>query len=128
MTEDQSTFNARELPPKIALVGFNIYQDEAWETAIYPHKGSNIYYPALGLAGEVGEVCNRVKKVMRDHNGQLDGETLKVLEKELGDALWYFAALAQELGLKLSTIAHKNLIKLQDRQERGVLQGNGDDR
>ena len=33
------------------------YQEEAWETAIYPDKGNNLYYPALGLVGEAGEVC-----------------------------------------------------------------------
>lgn len=131
MTKNQAWFDtgtARDVPPKISLVGFDIYQEEAWKTAIYPHKGNNIYYPALGLAGEVGEACNRLKKVMRDSGGEPDGETLAVLRKELGDALWYFAALARELGLRLSDIAHENLLKLQDRQERGVLQGNGDNR
>lgn len=131
MTEDQARFGTTpvgEAPPKISFVGFDIYQEEAWKTAIYPHKGNNIYYPALGLAGEVGEACNRIKKVMRDSGGEPDGETLAALKKELGDALWYFAALARELGLGLSGIAHENLLKLQDRQKRGVLQGNGDDR
>ena len=44
---------------------FNSYQRTATKTAIYPpeHK---ILYPALGLAGEAGEVANKVKKVMRD--------------------------------------------------------------
>mgnify|MGYP003674060651 CR=1 FL=1 len=39
---------------------FNSYQRVAKTTAIYPatHK---ILYPALGLAGEAGEVANKVK-------------------------------------------------------------------
>ena len=47
------------------LWNINHYQKKAIETAIYPdsHK---IVYPALGLAGEAGEVANKVKKFVRD--------------------------------------------------------------
>jgi hypothetical protein len=45
---------------------FTEYQNKARQTAIYPDKGSNIYYPTLGLAGETGEVCEKIKKAMRD--------------------------------------------------------------
>ena len=40
------------------------YQKNAKSTAIYAteHK---ILYPALGLAGEAGEVANKVKKIIR---------------------------------------------------------------
>ena len=39
------------------LYHFDLYQDAAEATAVYPDKGDNMYYPALGLAGEAGEVC-----------------------------------------------------------------------
>ena len=41
------------------------YQDNAKKTAIYAPEHM-IMYPALGLAGEAGEVANKVKKIMRD--------------------------------------------------------------
>lgn len=104
------------------------YQKKAQMTALYPDAGSNLYYPALGLGGEVGEVLNKVKKVMRDHDGKITDEFREVLKSELGDVLWYVAALARELNLDLDDIAQANLEKLSSRKERGVLQGSGDDR
>jgi NTP pyrophosphatase (non-canonical NTP hydrolase) len=100
---------------------FNIYQKEAVKTAIYP-DALRVLYPTLGLSGEVGELCNKVKKVYRD-GAELDR---KDLEKELGDVLWYMAALAEDLGIDLGTVAEINLEKLKDRQERGVIGGSGD--
>ena len=85
------------------------YQTKARVTALYPDAGSNPYYPALGLGGEVGEVLNKVKKVMRDHDGQITNEFRDDLKKELGDVLWYVAALATELNLNLDEIAEANI-------------------
>jgi len=110
------------------LYHFDLYQDKADETAIYPHKGDNLYYPALGLAGEAGEVCEKVKKIMRDKGGVLSEEDSVELSKELGDVLWYLSALACEINVGLSTIAEENIDKLHSRKERGMLQGSGDNR
>ncbi len=104
------------------------YQEKALTTALYPNQGSNPYYPALGLGGEVGEVLNKVKKIMRDHDGKLTDEYREILKKELGDVLWYVAALATELGLNLDEVAGLNLEKLASRKERGTLSGDGDNR
>ena len=106
---------------------FNEYQKLACSTAIYP-QSERIKYPALGLAGEVGEVCNEVKKIYRDDAGTLTTERIEALRKELGDVLWYVANLAADLCLDLDTIAVMNIQKLQDRQSRGVLKGQGDKR
>jgi NTP pyrophosphatase (non-canonical NTP hydrolase) len=110
------------------LYQFDLYQDCADETAIYPNKGDNLYYPALGLAGEAGEVCEKVKKIYRDQKGHITEENIKEISKELGDVLWYVSALASEINICLSIIAEENLEKLQSRQKRGVLEGSGDDR
>lgn len=132
----------------------NEYQGDAYGTAIYPGKGAcaGALYCALKLAGEAGEVAEKVGKAIRD-DGFLFSEDFDVsrdaafpnddpwaaskwftperreeLIKELGDTLWYIAAMAGELGVTLEDVALKNIAKLRDRQERGVLQGSGDNR
>ena len=113
-------------------IDMNTYQDLARATAIYPDISpdapGNPYYPALGLAGEVGEYCNKLKKVMRDKGGVISLKFVGEAEKELGDVLWYLAACASELGLDLGTIAQLNIDKLSARQSKGTLKGSGDDR
>jgi len=99
---------------------FDKYQRMAQSTAIYPDK-FKVYYPALGLAGEAGEVANKVKKIMRDSK-EYD------IAGEVGDVLWYAAALCSDLGLSLGDVAAKNLNKLNSRKTRGVLSGSGDNR
>ena len=73
---------------------FNEYQKQAWKTAIYPNKGNNIFYPALGLGGECGEVLEKIKKIMRDNEGEISEKKKEELMKELGDGFCYLAALA----------------------------------
>lgn len=103
------------------------YQDLAGRTAIYPNRGNNLFYPALGL-GEVGEIQNQIKKVYRDDNGILTDSRKKEIFKECGDVLWYLSTLCDECGFSLQEVAEANIEKLLSRQERGVLQGSGDNR
>ncbi len=107
-------------------MNFYEYQTLSRETAIYPDRGNNYVYPTLGLAGEAGEVAEKVKKVIRDKKGIMDQETKGKISKELGDVLWYVAQLATELDLSLDDIATANITKLQSRKERGSLSGSGD--
>ena len=104
-------------------LNFGDYQERARQTAIYP-ESHKILYPILGLLGECGELANKVKKVIRDHT-ELDRDDAA---SELGDILWYVSQVAYDLGLDLSYIANKNLDKLADRKNRGVLGGSGDNR
>jgi len=106
----------------------NYYQTSALKTAVYPNMGANFPYPALGLAGEAGEVADKLKKVIRDNDGILTDPVRDAVAKELGDVLWYVSVLAYELDYDLETIASNNLAKLASRQERGVLTGSGDNR
>lgn len=103
--------------------GLDLYQEYAATTAIYP-KEAKVAYPILGAIGELGELANKYKKVIRD-GVELDIEDAM---KELGDVLWYLSAIANDLGVSLGHIAALNLQKLADRQERGVLGGSGDTR
>lgn len=105
------------------VLDFNKYQELAKTTAIYRAE-AKIMYPALGLAGEVGEVCEKVKKHIRDGR-ELDKEDLK---KELGDVLWYLSALASDLDISLNDVAVTNYLKLKSRMERNVIHGSGDNR
>jgi len=107
---------------------FNDYQKKAEITAVYPDIGKNIVYPTLGLAGEAGELSNKVKKIIRDQNGSVTKEYIDDLAHELGDVLWYVSALASELKLPLNKIAKMNLEKLSSRNKRKKLHGSGDNR
>jgi NTP pyrophosphatase (non-canonical NTP hydrolase) len=107
---------------------FRQYQEKARKTALYPSVGNNFIYPALGLGGETGEVLEKIKKVIRDNNGQITPEIKESLKKEMGDILWYLSALASELGVSLDDIAAANIDKLYSRKDRGKLQGSGDNR
>lgn len=108
----------------------NDYQRATRETAIYPDamKGGEraITYLALGLAGEAGEVANKIKKYLRD--GTPYDELVDVVFPELGDVLWYLARLADELAVAMSEVSAHNLIKLSARQAAGTIQGSGDNR
>ena len=79
----------------------NDYQDRALDTAIYPNRGANFVYPALGLAGEAGEVADKLKKVIRDNDGVLTDSVRDAVAAELGDVMWYVAVLAAELDYDL---------------------------
>jgi len=104
------------------------YQELSRRTATYPGAGDNIVYPTLGLAGEAGEVAEKVKKLLRDDGGVMSEDRREALAGELGDVLWYVAQVATEAGLDLEEIAQGNLDKLLSRQRRGVLSGSGDSR
>jgi NTP pyrophosphatase (non-canonical NTP hydrolase) len=108
-------------------VEFSEYQHFSRRTASYP-RGAWLTYPALGLAGEAGEVAEHAKKAIRDDGGMIGDERRSAISKELGDVLWYLTQLASELGLELEDIARENLEKLFSRQRRGMLSGSGDDR
>lgn len=111
------------------------YQKHANEFSMY---GDNPMYPLFGLAEEAGEVCGKVTKYIRKHDGLLPlppgvGGPLDVgfrcdLAKELGDCLWMIAEICTQYGLSLSDVMEYNLVKLKDRKDRGVIVGEGDNR
>ena len=115
------------LKEKYDMVDFNSYQRSASSTAIYPDQ-HKIIYPALGMAGEAGEVANKVKKLIRDGPENRPETWREDIASEIGDVLWYCAALANDLNLTLGMIASQNLNKLQKRKAKGTLGGSGDTR
>ena len=118
------------------------YQVKAHNFASY---GENPMYPALGLSEEAGEVCGKIAKFIRKHGGidpmttwyELENKVTitddelkfrKDLSKELGDVLWMVAELCTNYGLDMGEVMAENIAKLTDRQERGVIVGEGDNR
>jgi NTP pyrophosphatase (non-canonical NTP hydrolase) len=112
---------------------FDEYQGVAMGFAIYPGM---LLYPALGLASEAGEVADKVKKLVRDDDMPMDEnfntargvdfDRRRDIALELGDVLFYCAAVADDIGYTLSEIAEMNIAKLESRAKRGRLRGSGD--
>jgi len=108
---------------------FEDYQKQSRFSAMYdPIGGSKFLYPVLGLAGESGELLNKVKKIFRDKAGKIDAETKESVISELGDVLWYVAQIATEFETPLADVAKCNLEKLKSRAHRGKIGGEGDKR
>lgn len=106
------------------------YQLRATKTAIYPERGSfgGIIYAALKLNGEAGEVAEKLGKIIRDKESIISESDRQEIIKELGDVLWYVAALARELNSTMAYVANTNLTKLAKRASENKLSGSGDNR
>jgi NTP pyrophosphatase (non-canonical NTP hydrolase) len=109
-------------------MNFTDYQTKSRATAKYPAIGHEVIYPTLGLVNEAGEVAGKIKKIFRDKHGVIGEAEREALKAELGDVLWYLAQTCTELDISLDEVAESNLTKLLDRQSRGKIQGDGDDR
>ena len=105
---------------------FREYQRISRQTATYP--AGSLEYVFLGLCSEAGEAAGKRKKIIRDANNVMNEEAKEAIAQELGDCLWYVAQICTEIGLDMQDVAEGNLQKLLSRQERGVIQGSGDDR
>lgn len=101
---------------------FNKYQELGRLTDIHP-PARRLEACVLGLAAEAGEVAGKLSKQIR--GDRLDHQPMA---SELGDVLWYLAMVADALGYELADIAQHNLYKLADRDRRGVIKGDGDNR
>lgn len=106
---------------------FEDYHTQATKTVIYS-DADVIIYPALGLVSEAGEIAGKIKKILRDSNGQFLPEHREALADEAGDCLWYLDTFCTDLGFTLESVAQRNLNKLNSRLSRGVLGGSGDNR
>lgn len=124
---------------------FDDYQVEAYRFAKYPTDAlltedrnagyvrtyyMEWLYPALAVSEEAGEVSGKLAKFVRkqDYSDEAVTKLKEDVSKELGDLLWQLSALAEELGLSLNHIACDNIDKLRDRESRGVIVGEGDNR
>jgi len=67
-------------------------------------------YLGLGLAGEAGEVADRLKKFLRDGEWDADG-----LAEELGDVVYFWACLCVVAGQKPSQVLAASRRKIETR-------------
>ena len=99
----------------------NEYQEQA-ALSMQP-QCRNINYLGLGLAGETGELCDKLKRIIRG-DGKLDDSVLY----ELGDIMWYVSQLSLFFHVPLSQIAEMNIEKLKERMAKNTIKGKGDKR
>lgn len=118
----------------------NDYQEKAMSTCL--PSCANFVYMLNGLTAEVGEINDKVAKWVRKCIARIDNNKLVFntsdeavrddyvaeLVKEIGDCAWFLAGLSKMLGVDFEDVCQGNLDKLADRQKRGVIDGNGDNR
>ena len=118
------------------------YQQQAMTTCL--PESENFSYMMLNLVGEVGELASKVAKMIRKggveflpdgditlyHSSDPEADRQRELDMqaEAGDILWQLSGLCSVMGWQLEDIARQNLTKLADRQQRHVIDGNGDHR
>lgn len=117
----------------ITVMTFDEYQKQAITTDSFAKGSHDINSPAfinklLGLCGEAGEVAEKFKKIYRNNDGKMSADDKREIIKELGDVLWYISSIAHYLNVSFSEVADKNLEKLFDRKNRGVIKSSGDNR
>jgi len=111
---------------------FNKYQKECRKTDVGTAAQDCLepgwLYYTLGIAGEAGELTEKVKKLFRDKHGVIDQEFRDNIIKEMGDVLWYMARFSDQFEIEFNDVAKTNIEKLASRKDRGKLHGEGDDR
>lgn len=83
------------------------YQASLEQFIQYPDE-AQVIYPIIGLAGEVGELFNKFKKVIR--GDKLREEFEAALLSELGDVMWYATAICYDLGFSVDLVAPKEYL------------------
>ena len=133
--EDNTVLIAKMLND--ASRSFDYYEEELYRSAIYRHQGevAGLSYIALKLAGEAGEFAEKVGKLLRDTDAEMNDISANIeigrkigIVKELGDILWYVVAACHELKVPLSNVFARELEKVTSRKSRGTLHGDGDNR
>ena len=83
---------------------FDQYQELTGETAVYPDGNDGLEYLHMGAVGEAGEICNKMKKIIRgDHKMLADAK--EAIADECGDVFWYISELAKQYRFPLSKMA-----------------------
>ena len=98
---------------------FDEFQQRSRRTHYHGPLQEQITIFSLGLMCEAAEAVQPIKKALRQ--GSLAMVDVAELKDELGDVLFYLAALASVCGLDLDDIAQRNIQKLQTRYPGGFV-------
>lgn len=118
----------------------NEYQEKAMITCM--ESCDNFCYMFLNLVGEVGEFASKVAKSIRKKKAVIDFNQLITerghnamsvqeihdIKAEFGDIIWQISGLCKVMGWTLQEVCQENLDKLASRKQRGLIDGNGDNR
>lgn len=99
----------------------NSFQDFCCDKWFGPEN--ELAIPGLGIAGEAGEVADKIKKVLRG-----DSIDPASIVQEVGDVLYYCAIICSRVDYKLSEAVEMEINKINSRIKRGTRRGEGDDR
>jgi NTP pyrophosphatase (non-canonical NTP hydrolase) len=99
----------------------NEYQKLVRSTAVYPKQNTpgGFEYTLFGATGELGEVSNKYKKVLRNEENVYAHR--EELMDEIMDSFWYHVQMLAELGYTLEEGARYNVHKLAKRAASGTL-------
>lgn len=106
----------------------NEYQNETLKYTENDLCFRDALFCAAALAEEAGEVCGKVKRVHRDHDGELTPVMREQILAELGDVLFCVMVSAAAIGATGEEVMRHSHRKMQDRARRGVQHGEGDKR
>lgn len=113
------------------------YQNRAMATCM--PSSMNHAYMINGLTAEVGEINDKIAKAIRKGWIRIDDNNIVTLDtcpptfwddlyKEVGDCLWFLAGICSVRNISFEEVGWDNINKLASRQQRGVIDGNGDNR
>lgn len=91
----------------------------------------NLHELMIDIAVDSGKVLGTVKKIMRNDSARLDNVTVEVVDRirlNMMAMAVHIVAVTMILGLNIIEIAERNIKKLEDRKDRGVIKGDGDKR
>lgn len=118
----QSTTPTVTTPPPLLISWYQQWSHAMWnwqdlnETPL-PWDMRDDFLMVTGLAGEVGEVMEILKKVERKRKRKPDAQLDKEhLIEEIGDVLYYLTILATRHDIKMDEVIAKNIAKLELRK------------
>ena len=69
------------------MESFKEYNTATMKTDLEFKDSNQLFYIALGISGEAGEISDHVKKNIRDDNGKMPEKRRELILKECGDVL-----------------------------------------